>query len=76
MLGANVRQTGSRAGRAISLSLLRRGRNPGGRGAVRLVPLFVGVSRVVIRKRFAIKALIEQAVASLPALYARHLRAN
>lgn len=76
MLGANVRQTGSRAGRGISLSLLRRGRNPGGRGTVRLVPLFVGVSRVVIRKRFAIKALIEQAVASLPALYAKHLQAR
>ena len=46
MLGANVRMTGARAGKAISLALLRRGRNPGGRGTVQLVPLYVGVDAV------------------------------
>src|SRR5215210_2303463 len=46
MLGANVRVTTARAGKAISLALLRRGRNPGGKGVVRLVPLYIGVDAV------------------------------
>lgn len=37
MLGANVRMTDARAGKPISLALLRRGRNPRGKGTVRLV---------------------------------------
>jgi hypothetical protein len=74
MLGAHVRMTGARAGKAISLSLLRRGRNPGGRGTVRLVPLYVGVDAVAIRKRFAIIDAVRQAAARLPELYLKHFR--
>lgn len=74
MLGANVRMTNKRAGRAISLSLLRRGRNPGGRGTVQLVPLYVGVDAANITKRFAIIDAIERAATRLPELYLKHFR--
>jgi hypothetical protein len=74
LLGANVRMTSARAGKATSLSLLRRGRNPGGRGAVQLVPLYVGVEAAAIPKRFAIIDAIARAVAALPGLYLKHFR--
>jgi hypothetical protein len=74
MLGAHVRMTAARASKAISLSLLRRGRNPGGRGAVQLVPLYVGVDAVSLRKRFAIIDAIQRAAAQLPELYLKHFR--
>jgi hypothetical protein len=74
MLGANVRMTGARAGKAISLSLLRRGRNPGGRGTVQLVPLYIGVDAATIRKRFAVLDAVRQAAARLPELYLKHFR--
>ena len=74
MLGANVRMTGTRAGKGISLSLLRRGRNPGGRGTVQLVPLYVGVDAASMAKRFAIIAAIQHAAARLPELYLKHFR--
>jgi hypothetical protein len=57
MLGAYVRMTNARAGKALSLSLLRRGRNPGGRGNLRLVPLYVGVEVASIAKGFGQRAL-------------------
>ena len=72
MLGANVRMTDGRAGKAISLRLLRRGRNPGGKGTVRLVPLYVGIDMANITKRFAIIETIERAAARLPELYLKH----
>jgi hypothetical protein len=74
MLGANVRMTNARAGKPISLALLRRGRNPGGRGIVRLVPLYVGVEVATITKRFAIIDAIRHAAAMLPELYLKHFR--
>jgi len=76
MLGAHVRMTGARAGKAISLSLLRRGRNPGGRGTVQLVPLYVGIDAVTLKKRFAIIDAVRQAAARLPELYLKHFRGN
>jgi len=66
MLGANVRVNGARAGKVISLRLLRRGRNPGGRGTVRLVPVYVGVNVANIGKKFAILEAIRRAAARLP----------
>ncbi len=74
MLGASVRMTDGRAGKPISLALLRRGRNPGGRGTVHLVPLYVGVEVATIAKRFAIIDAIRQAAARLPELYLKHFR--
>ncbi len=74
MLGANVRMTSARAGKAISLSLLRRGRNPGGRGTVRLVPLYVGIEVASIPKRFAILDAINRAAARLPDLYLKYFK--
>ena len=54
--------------------LLRRGRNPGGKGAVQLVPLYIGVDAVSLRKRFAIIDAIARAAARLPELYLKHFR--
>jgi hypothetical protein len=76
MLGANVRMTGARARKAISLSLLRRGRNPGGKGQVQLVPLYVGIEVARIPKRFAIVDAIRRAAARLPDLYLKHFRGD
>jgi RNA 3'-terminal phosphate cyclase len=61
--------TRARTGKAVSLSLLRRGRNPGGKGAVHLVPLYVGVEVASIGKKFAIIDAIGRAAARLPQLY-------
>jgi hypothetical protein len=72
ILGANVRMTDARAGKPISLALLRRGRNPRGKGTVRLVPLYVGVEVASISKRFAIVDAIRRAAARLPDLYLKH----
>jgi hypothetical protein len=72
MLGAYVRITDARAGKPISLALLRRGRNPSGRGTVHLVPLYVGVEAATISKRFAIIDAIRQAATRLPELYLKH----
>jgi hypothetical protein len=73
LLGANVRMTRARAGKAISLGLLRRGRNPGGKGTVGLVPLYVGVEVANIGKRFAILDAIRRAAARLPELYLKYI---
>ena len=72
LLGANVRMTDKRARKAVSLSALRRGRNPGGRGKVRLVPLYVGIPRAHIEKKFNVKAAVETAMARLPSRYYQH----
>jgi len=74
MLGAHVRMTDARAGKAISLALLRRGRNPGGKGTVRLVPLYVGIEVASIPKRFAILDAINRAAARLPSLYLKYFK--
>ena len=74
MLGANVRMTKARSGKALSLAALRRGRNPGGRGTVQLVPLYVGIDAVTLKKRFAILDAVRQAAARLPDLYLKHFR--
>ena len=69
MLGAVVRMTDARASKGISLSLLRRGRNPHGRGTVRLVPLYVGVPNVNDPKKFGVLDAIRQAAAQVPQFY-------
>jgi hypothetical protein len=76
MLGANVRMTRARAGKAISLGLLRRGRNPGGKGTVHLVPLYVGVEVASIGKKFGIFEAIRRAAARLPELYLKHVNTS
>ena len=73
MLGANVRVTSARAGKAISLALLRRGRNPGGKGVVRLVPLYIGVERRD-QQAFRNPRRDPRAAARLPELYLKHFR--
>ncbi|RWQ12332.1 DUF6441 family protein [Mesorhizobium sp.] len=73
LLGANIRVTKARSQKGISLSQLKRGRNPGGKGEVRLVPLYIGVPRVNIRDRFSIREITERAAARLGDLYLKHL---
>jgi hypothetical protein len=74
MLGANVRMTKARSGKALSLAALRRGRNPGGKGSVRLVPLYVGIETTNIPKRFAILDAVNRAAGRLPELYLKHFK--
>jgi hypothetical protein len=72
LLGARVRVTGERATAKqpkISLGLLRRQDNPGGRGTLRTVPLFFGVSTVNIKKKFNIRQVCERARNRIPSLY-------
>lgn len=74
MLGAVIRATDARAAKGISLSLLRRGRNPNGRGAVRIVPVYVGVSSVTDPRKFDIKGAVQEASDQLGALYAKNFK--
>lgn len=76
LLGANVRMTDARSSKAISLSLLKRGRNPGGKGTVRLVPLYVGVPTVTDPKKFEVFAAGQRAQGLLGVFYANHLEAG
>jgi hypothetical protein len=71
MLGAHIRASG---GRSVSLTALRRGRGPGAKGTLRLVPLYVGVEAVKMPKRFAIREAIRRAADRLPELYLKHFR--
>jgi hypothetical protein len=71
LLGANIRQTSKRS-KGISLSMLKRGRNPGGRGVERLVPLYFGVPRIQIEKKFSVEGAAKAAFASYPTYYYRH----
>jgi hypothetical protein len=72
MLGAHVRASGS--SRGVSLTALRRGRADGAKGALQLVPLYVGIDAVKMPKRFAIREAIRRAADQLPALYLKHFR--
>lgn len=73
LLGANIRATKARSQKGISLSQLKRGRNPGGRGEVRLVPLYIGVPKVDIKQKFHIGDIIDRAAAKLGELYLKNL---
>lgn len=65
LLAAVVRETDARARKTPSLRLLKRGRNPGGKGSVRLVPLFVGVPSVTDPKRFDVNAIARDVAAGI-----------
>ena len=73
MLAAVVRETDARAKKAVSLSLLRRGRNPGGRGSVRLVPVYVGVASVNDPKKFDVYAAVASVADHLEEIFLRYL---
>lgn len=62
MLGAVVRGRGK-----ITKGRLKRGGS--GRGARQIIPLFVAVSSVTIRKRFSLTPAVEKAAQKLPTLY-------
>ncbi|WP_375782915.1 DUF6441 family protein [Bradyrhizobium sp. Pha-3] len=72
LLAAVVRETDARAKNAPSLRLLQRGRNPGGRGTVRLVPMFVGVPSVTDPKITDVRKIIQRHADELPELYERN----
>jgi hypothetical protein len=70
-------RTGEALGRLNRVGFLRSrfGRLRGGRGlGLQLVPLFVGIRAVNIKKRFDLRPLLERAKAGLPAAYLKHLR--
>lgn len=70
MLGAKVRMTDAEAGQKVKFGQLRRGRNPGGKGTVRLVPLYFGVDAVTLRDRFHIREIGQKLAGELPAMFA------
>jgi hypothetical protein len=65
LLAAVIRETGTRhAKKGVSLSQLRRGRNPGGQGKVRLVPLYVGVPSVKEPQLFDVTSAVKAAASA------------
>jgi hypothetical protein len=72
LLAAVVRETDARAKSSPSLRQLKRGRNPGGRGTVRLVPMFVGVPSVTDPSKYNITAIIEKYAGQLGEFYAKN----
>ncbi|RWC25916.1 MAG: hypothetical protein EOS27_27070 [Mesorhizobium sp.] len=72
LLGANIRSTASRSQKGVSRSQLKRGRNPNGRGTVRLVPLYVGVPKVDIKQKFHLRAITATNAKNLAVYYYRH----
>lgn len=72
-LGAYVRLTPGRSLRSVSRAVLRRGRNPGGRGVVRFVPLYVGVTSVSISKKFDVTGAVDAAASDLAGEYAKEI---
>jgi len=73
LLGARVRVTGVRATAErpkLSLGLLKRQGNYGGKGVLRTVPLFFGVRAVTITKKFNIRQVCAAARNKIPSLYA------
>lgn len=73
MLGAYVRATDARFAKGLSRTLLKRGRNDGGRGTLRLVPLYVGVASVTDPKKFDAMAAINAAGEQIPEIYAKNM---
>lgn len=74
ILGAVVKGTSARLAKGISLSLLKRGRNPKGRGSVHIVPVYVGVPTVTDPRKFDIKGATQEAADQLGALYAKNFK--
>ncbi|RWO35916.1 MAG: hypothetical protein EOS11_33290 [Mesorhizobium sp.] len=72
LLGANIRSTASRSQKGVSRSQLKRGRNPSGRGTVRLVPLYIGVPKAEIGQKFHLRAITAANAAKLAAYYYRN----
>lgn len=65
--------SGGRAGSRVTVARLRRGQR-GTSNNISLQPVFVGLPRVNIRKRFGLQAVFQRALAGLPEGYARNLK--
>lgn len=74
LLAAVIRSTDARFSKGVSLSQLRRGRNPHGRGTVRLVPIFVGISSVSETQKFDVLGAVRAVASQIPALYQKNLQ--
>jgi hypothetical protein len=72
ILAARIRAT--RAPAKVSMSALRRGTNPGGRGRIMAVPIFVGIPSRTVQKRFNIREIAERTAGRLGELYLKHLK--
>lgn len=73
LLGIRVKATDARFGKALSESFLRRGTSSK-RGRIRVVPLFVGIPKASIAKRWNIVQAVERAMDALPGRYYANLR--
>jgi hypothetical protein len=74
LLGARVRVSSNRDLTKPSLSLLRRQHNYGGKGVLKTIPLFVGIERTEIHKKFSIREVCAIARNRIPALYAANFQ--
>jgi hypothetical protein len=72
ILAATIRA--NRTPAKVSTAALRRGSNPGGRGKLMAIPLFVGIDQTTIKKRFDVIKATEKAAANLPSLFAKNFR--
>jgi hypothetical protein len=76
ILATVVRETDARARKTPSWSLIKRGRNPSGRGTVRYLPMYHGVSSVTDPKKFDVEAAVKSVANQLPELFAQYLEAD
>jgi hypothetical protein len=77
LLGMEVRLPKTQAGLPtpkVTLSRLRNGRNEGGRGILRTIPLFVGLQNANHRKRFNIAGVAERIRGRLPEYFTRNFK--
>jgi len=76
LLAANMAVSKAAAKRGApfkpSLPALRRG--AAGQGIIRAVPLFIGLDKVRIPKKFNVTGAVEKAAANLPELYLKNLK--
>ncbi|HDZ74371.1 MAG TPA: hypothetical protein ENH55_16730 [Aurantimonas coralicida] len=78
LLGARAALTRSQANKArpkVSLAALRRGADgtATGRTVLRTVPLFLGVSSIVVPKKFSVRKIIDKAAGRLAEIYVRKI---
>jgi hypothetical protein len=63
---------GKRGKGKVTLAGLRRAASGAAKGRVTSVPLFIGVEKVTLRKRFDIVKAVQRVVGMLPALFLKH----
>ena len=75
LLGIRMRVTDQRLAQKITASMLLRGPSSK-RGKMRVIPLFVGVPRVTIAKKWSVYAAARKAYGRMPGIYTKLLGAG